>query len=137
MLSRLTLSLGALAVALVAVAPMGAQTTMTLKTAPSGHVTSYNTTSTTFVPVDSTNLAYTVNIPTGYNLLINATGDATTAGPAAATAVIALFDGSTVLVSTDITAYSTYVPWALTWVIAGNGASHTIKFGVSSRQLGL
>ena len=99
---------------------------MTLKTAPSGQVTSYTTTSMTFVPVDSTNLSYTVTIPTGYNLRMNA-GNAPTAGSSANQAQIALFDASTALTSTWIYAYSYWVPWALTWVIPGNGASHTIQ----------
>lgn len=125
MLKRLALSLGTLAVALFAVAPLIAQTTMTLKTAPSGKAAIYSTTSTTFVPVDSTNLSYTVTIPTGYNLLINATGNATSTG--SSTVVIGLFDGSTSLVSTDLDSDGPFQPWALTWIIAGNGESHTIK----------
>jgi hypothetical protein len=105
---------------------------------PSVQVTSYTTTSTTFVSVDSTNLSYTVTIPTGYNLLINAAGNAATARSSANEALIALFDGSTALTSTWIYACSDWVPWALTWVIPGNGASHTIHYvGVSSQQLGL
>ena len=50
------------------------------------------------MPVDSTNLSYTVTIPTGYNLLINAA----TAGSSANQAQIALFDGSSALTSTWI-----------------------------------
>ena len=38
-----------------------------------------------------------------------------------------LFDGSTALASTWIYSYSDWVPGALTWVIPGNGASHTIQ----------
>lgn len=127
MLRHFMLYISALVVALFAAAPMRAHTTMTVKTAPSGQATSYFTTSTTFVPVDSTNLSYTVTIPAGYHLLINAAGNATTAGSSANYAQIALFDGSTALTSTYVYAYSDYLPWALTWVIAGNGASHTIK----------
>lgn len=128
MLRRFLLPVGALTLALFAVSPVLAQTTMTVKTAPSGQVTSYTTTSTTFVPVDSTHLSFTVTIPTGYNLLINAAGNATTAGSSANNAQIALFDGSTALTSTYIYAYSYYpCPGRMTWVVAGNGAPHTIK----------
>jgi hypothetical protein len=134
MLRRFKLNISALALALLVGATLHAQVTMAVKTAPSGQSGSYTTSSTTLVPVDSTNLSYTVTIPSGYNLLINAVANA--ASPTDEEVWIALVDGSTTLVSNIVDTTPTFEPCALTWVVAGDGASHTIKLewaGASSK----
>ncbi|HLW79303.1 MAG TPA: hypothetical protein VKU44_06855 [Terriglobia bacterium] len=99
--------------------------TTTLKKGTGGGA--YSTTSTSYVDIDATNLAYTVTIPTGWKLIVSASGFGFSS-TAAANIFVSLFDSAT-LVETSFTPANTTSngPWALNWVIAGNGASHTVK----------
>ncbi len=87
----------------------------------------YATASTSYVDVDVLRLSYTVVIPFGYKLIINANGSGFTATGAALFS-ISLFDGGTILERTDgpdpsgVTAI-----WTMKTVINGDGNSHTIK----------
>lgn len=95
--------------------------------------TSYNTISAAMVDVDSTNLAYTVTIPTGWKLLMSAYGIIRCNQTADAFGV-QLTDTST---STsldwahwnggDSGAANTAYKFALSYVLTGDGNSHTIK----------
>jgi hypothetical protein len=87
----------------------------------------YTTASTTYVDVDATNLGFTATIPTGWKLAISASGQLGTA-TAAVAASVSLLDGATV-VETSLTGTGVGVlePWALNWVINGDGNSHTVK----------
>lgn len=92
----------------------------------------YTSASTTYVRVDSTNLAYTVTIPAGWKLLVHASGAAFTATGAVVLSV-ALADGSAdntgILIETSIRAAdaSNADSFSLDWLIAGDGLSHTIN----------
>lgn len=87
----------------------------------------YTSTSLTYVQVDGTNLTYTVTIPTGWKLLINAAFRAGT-NTAAVAHNIGLADGGTIIVETNPTlaTANTANPGSLAWVVNGDGASHTI-----------
>lgn len=93
----------------------------------------YTTTSTTFAAVDGTNLTYTVTIPTGWKLMVQANGTSTTQ-TAAVNDTIGLNDGACGGATVNLQA-STIIPsgpnameaWALGWVITGDGASHTVN----------
>lgn len=106
--------------------------TVTLKTGSGGG--NYTTSSTSFVRADTTNLAFTVTIPTGWKLLINASG-AVSSSTGAGGVNVALADGSAdntgILISVAllpaISGAGQFSAWALTWAIAGDGASHTIN----------
>lgn len=92
----------------------------------------YTSASTSYVRVDSTNLAYTVTIPTGWKLAVTVAGSICTQTAAVAHS-FALADGSGdntgILVEGQNTAAnaSQPTPFALTTVINGDGASHTIN----------
>lgn len=90
----------------------------------------YSTVGTSFSAVDGSNLAYTVTIPTGWKLLINATGIAgnTTAAPNNG-AVVAIADGATILQQTGVTSPSAGIgtQFALCYVITGDNNSHVIQ----------
>jgi hypothetical protein len=102
----------------------------------SGNGTHYTTTSTSYVDIDSTNLAYTVTVPVGQKVLINATLTYWVAGTSSPT--FALTDGTTLLTEVlgeqqgevNLLVSST----ALTYIFVGDGASHTFKlrFAVGS-----
>jgi hypothetical protein len=94
----------------------------------------YTTASTTYVVADSTNLCGTFTIPTGWKLSISTSGALGTA-TAAALANYALTDNaacstanSGILVEGTVTttAAAALQPFALNWVITGDGASHNI-----------
>lgn len=100
--------------------------TLTLKKGSGGG--NYTSASTSYVAVDGTNLLYTVTIPTGWKLAIAARGDVTSATAAVLTGV-AIADGGVVIVETQVTPATVNVvaaPFALAWVVNGDGASHTI-----------
>jgi hypothetical protein len=80
------------------------------------------------VDVDATNLAYTVAIPNGKNVIILATGTYSYIG-AGTGAGIAIADGTTTLVETTISypATTADAPFALSVVVTGTGASKTFK----------
>ena len=88
----------------------------------------YTTSSTGYVDVDATNLAYTVTIPIGWKLAIWASASVFS-GTAIANIGLSLFDSSTIVeaeaepVAINNAANISTPPW----VINGDGASHTIK----------
>lgn len=91
----------------------------------------YLSASTSYVDVDATNLAYTVVIPLGWKLAIFASGDVS-ASTSVVFVSVCLFDtaSSAVLVEENVTpgsAAGTNEPFALNYVVNGDGASHTIK----------
>lgn len=105
--------------------------TITLKKGSAGGT--YSSASTTYVRVDTTNLAYTVTIPTGWKLMIHASGCINTATSAVICSV-ALADGSgdnsgILVENNSLLAGSTsaVLAFALNWVVSGDGASHTIN----------
>lgn len=111
--------------------------TVTLKTGTGGG--NYTTSSTSLVRVDATNLAYTVTIPTGWKLMVNASGVVSSAtGPGGVN--IALADGSAdntgiLVLVLDVPAISgtgSFNAWTLNWVVNGDGASHTINLQFST-----
>lgn len=94
----------------------------------------YTTASTTYVVADSTNLCLTVTIPTGWKLSVSASGAIGTA-TAAVLANIALTDNAAcgtanaglLVESTETTtAAGVLQPFALNWVITGDGAAHNV-----------
>lgn len=89
----------------------------------------YDTASTTFVDVDTTNLKFVVTIPTGSHLVISASGvvGIPSSGGAVATD-IALADGGVQLVDSLTTQPTSgaNVPFSLLYMITGDGASHSI-----------
>ena len=89
-----------------------------------------------YTDVDGSNLALTVTIPTGWKLGINASGQVGTA-TAIAAASVSLYDSAT-LIETSVTSQGIGVlePWALNWVIAGDGNSHTVKLQYKTAVLG-
>ncbi len=94
----------------------------------------YTSASTTYVVMDSTNLCYTVTIPTGWKLAVFATAETNTS-TAAVSFFIALTDnaacgtanaGIIYEATTASTGTGTTINFPLTSVIAGDGASHSI-----------
>ncbi len=84
---------------------------------------------TSYTDVDGTNLAYTVTIPTGWKLIISASGNGGTL-TAATYYGIAIYDGGSAV--KEMSPYSAAIlgastPFSLDHVITGDGASHTIK----------
>jgi hypothetical protein len=115
--------------------PIGANPTLVLKKG-SGNGTHYTTTSTTYVDIDSTNLAYTVTVPVGQKVLINASLTYWVAGTSSPT--FAITDGTTLLTEVvgeqqgQVNLLASVA--ALTYIFVGDGASHTFKlrFGIGS-----
>lgn len=90
----------------------------------------YSSSSGSFVDVDGTNLAYTVTIPTGSNLVVQASGqiDAPAIGTSVTTSV-AISDGGTPvnqILMQDSNGDPSQTPYSIVWVIAGDGNSHAI-----------
>jgi hypothetical protein len=99
----------------------------------------YVAANSSFAAVDGTNLAYTVNIPTGSNLVVTANGVMSPTG-GTSTWYIALFDGATKLTVEELswtaagssngcpgTQNCGTMPFGLSYVIAGDGLSHTVQ----------
>ncbi|GEM_PF-4423061 len=87
--------------------------------------TDYPITSTSLAQVDGTNLATTIIVPYGNNLLLRATGMGyQSAG--GATLTIALTDGATVLNETIVNVVS-ITPWVVEVPFVGDGMSHTFE----------
>jgi len=90
----------------------------------------YDSASGSFVDVDTTNLKYVVTIPTGSNLVIHA--DGVINAPAIGTSVttyVAIADGGSQLqqeLMQDSNGDPSQTPFSMTWVIAGDGMSHSI-----------
>jgi hypothetical protein len=87
----------------------------------------YTSSSTSYVAVDGTNLALTVTIPTGWKLMINASGTASVS-TAIASLGFALADGGNVVCEQFVVPQGTGLgtAFALNWIITGDGASHTV-----------
>src|SRR6266704_2145657 len=89
----------------------------------------YVSASTVYVDVDAANLGLTITIPTNWKLVINASGQLTSA-TAIATVSVSLLDGATLIeaqVNPTVVGTAGAEDWALNWVINGDGASHTVK----------
>lgn len=89
----------------------------------------YSTNSTSFVPVDATNLSYTATIPVGWKLVISSSGSA--GNLVAPTGLqISLLDGSNILQRIQVQPVAAGSgqddAFSLNWAVAGDGASHTI-----------
>jgi hypothetical protein len=101
--------------------------TLTLKKGSGGGA--YSGSNTGFADVDSTNLSYTVTIPTGWKLAITCTlGGYQSTG--AATLLYALSDNGSQLpgvIAQDVTTVVKEQPMTLVGLIIGDGASHTIR----------
>jgi hypothetical protein len=106
--------------------------TLTLKKGSGGG--NYTNSTTSYTVADSTNLCYTVTIPTGWKLSINASGALGTA-TAIVVASAALTDNAScstanagILVETqaEAGAIAGATGFALNWVITGNAAAHNI-----------
>jgi len=99
--------------------------TVTLKKGSGGG--NYTTSSATYVQVDSTNLLYTVTIPTGWKLIATAGADITS-NTAAVLVLIAIADGGSVIVESGVTPSAATVVSRIncSTIITGDGASHTI-----------
>ena len=102
----------------------------------SGNGTNYQTSSVSYVVVDSTNLVYTVTIPVGWKLLIWVSG--ALRNPASGVIVyVALADNSTIITEESMyTAVGSEIPFSFCWVITGDGASHTIDLSLRSDTSG-
>jgi hypothetical protein len=95
---------------------------------------SYTTSSNTPVDVDAVKLAYTVNIPVGWKLLIAASGSFLSLGSAFTEFLVSLFDTAPAVTlikqgaqSSTSGAGQPQGAFALNWVITGDGLSHTVK----------
>jgi len=89
----------------------------------------YSTSSTTFADVDSTNLKDVVTIPTGSNLVIQTSGVvAIPVSGGIVTMFLAIADGGSQVLQAEVSNNFTpgNMPFSMTWVIAGDGMSHTI-----------
>lgn len=100
----------------------------------------YTTASTTYVVVDSTNLCYTVTIPTGWKLLVQASGALGTS-TAVVQANVALTDNAAcgtanagILVQQGLFGPSAGngTNFSLSYVINGDGASHSVALQFST-----
>jgi hypothetical protein len=89
---------------------------------------SYTTTSTSFVAVDSSNLAFTTVVPVGWKLLIWASGSHQS-DTASVQQSVRLYDTSTstVLAAQDNIPNNGPVGWSMTAVLTGDGNSHAIQ----------
>ncbi len=117
----------------VSIAKVADTATLTLKKGSGAG--NYTNATTSYTVADSTNLCYTVTIPTGWNLGISASGGLSTA-TAAVVAQAALTDNAAcstanagILVETAQilgAAIGAADAFALNWVITGDGAAHNI-----------
>jgi hypothetical protein len=87
----------------------------------------YTSSSTSYVDVDATNLAYTATIPTGWKLAVAASGSITS-NAGQVNVLVSIFDSSTLLETSILPpAAGGLASFALSWVINGDGSTHTIK----------
>jgi len=99
-----------------------------------GSGSGYTSASTTYVVVDATNLCYTVTIPTGWKLGIQVAGTAGTSTAAVAFSVALTDNGACSTanagllqeISTIGPSAGTAIPFAFSYMITGDGASHNI-----------
>lgn len=96
----------------------------------------YTTTSSSPVAVDATNLEQAVTIPVGYKLLISAAG--TGEAPSGEILIIGIADVTSGVVSlaSDEIATSSQIPFAMNYVMNGDGNSHTIGLVFTSFSSG-
>jgi hypothetical protein len=94
----------------------------------------YVNATTSYTVADSTNLCLTVTIPSGWKLEINASGGIGTT-TAAVQANVALTDNAAcatanagILIENSVTGTAAAVlePWALNWIIVGDGLVHNV-----------
>jgi hypothetical protein len=90
----------------------------------------YTTSSSGLANVDGTNLSFTVTIPLGWKLLVMVTGTEGFTGSHAAAMLLAIADGGTPVTqhTQEFSAGGSPAaqPFALNWIINGDGASHTV-----------
>lgn len=96
----------------------------------------YTASNTSYANVDTTNLCQVVTVPSGWKLVIAATGSILTA-TAPANALVSVADigttcgggGTTPLQEIQITAPGIAAPaaWNLSWLVIGDGAAHAIS----------
>jgi hypothetical protein len=112
--------------------------TMTQKLGSGGG--NYTTTSTSYVDMDGTNLAYTVTIPIGYKLHVVASMSVGNSSNQAG-CIVCIADSTTTLVQNEsnfnltAAANSTY-PLSLNTIINGDGNSHTVKLRFATPNIG-
>lgn len=111
-------------------APTGTGIPTTVFKLGTGNGTDYTTTSTTYVNVDVTNLAYTVTISTGWKMIISATGSCNV-GVAVVPIYVTILDGGTETHTVEITPSTTggYHAFHVQTVVNGDGASHAFTLG--------
>jgi hypothetical protein len=87
----------------------------------------YTTTSSTYTDVDATNLAYTVTIPSGKQIMILATG--TCSNSVTTVTSVAIADGTTTLAEVRCQGSPSdwNSPFVLSTVVTGTGAPKTFK----------
>jgi hypothetical protein len=117
---------------------MALQGTLTLKKGSGAG--NYTTASTTYVVPDSTNLCFTVTIPTGWKLGIQASGSIGTS-TAIAVASAALTDNAACATANagllteaqiDAGAIGATAGFSLSWVITGDGNAHNVALQVKT-----
>jgi hypothetical protein len=91
----------------------------------------YSTASTSYVNVDGTNLAYTVTIPVGHNLIVWISGTGDMASGGASAEFFALADGGTAITGPqtlieDTGGTPSHNAFSINWMITGDGASHAL-----------
>lgn len=89
----------------------------------------YVTASTSYAVVDATNMQAAVNVPTGWKLLIRASGNVqtNTGSAAASVAIVDLFSASLLAENVTINVAGAPSTFALDSVITGDGNTHTIQ----------
>lgn len=106
-------------------------TTMTFKRGSGAG--NYTTSSTTYVDMDAANLAYTVTVPAGFKLSITANMSLTPTTASATGMYVSMYDtysSSTLAENQAVCSASqanSYWPIGLSYVLTGDGNSHTIK----------
>ena len=87
----------------------------------------YTSNSTSYAPVDGSNLALNVTIPAGWKLLINASGTASVANGVAPLS-FALADNSAILVEQSVVprGAGAATAFSLNWIVTGDGGPHAI-----------
>lgn len=108
--------------------------TMVMKSGSNGG--DYTTTNNTATDVDATNLAYTVTVPTGYQLLITA-NCSVQLNQNNVFSSVALYDSTTLLSrnvyqSPAANSANLILPLGLSYIFNGDGASHTFKLRFTS-----
>lgn len=105
---------------------------LTLKKGSGGG--NYTNATTSYTVADSTNLCFTVTIPTGFKLAVSVSGAIGTATGAVAdnvaitdnTACSTANSGILIETTSTTTAAGVLNPFSLNWVITGDGASHNV-----------